>query len=123
MVICAVTRACWAVHWSHCRAAPGDDVVYPIGQACAKGGGPSTIRVEKTGDRECRLGQPCSFDITITKDGTSPFSGPVRIGDAIGVEGLGRLDGVAITSIDPPFGCSPEPATLPASCIAITLPW
>lgn len=98
--------------------APGDDVVYPIGQACAKGGGSSTIRVEKTGDRECRLGQPCSFDITITNDGTGPFSGPVRIGDAIGVEGLGRLDGVAITSIDPPFGCSPEPTTLPASCIA-----
>ncbi|MER9329661.1 hypothetical protein [Mesorhizobium sp. M0488] len=98
--------------------APGDDVVYPIGQACAKGGAPSTIRVEKTGDRECRLGQPCSFDITITNDGTSPFSGPVRIGDAIGVEGLGRLDSVAVTSIDPPFGCSPEPATLPLSCIA-----
>ncbi|MEO5759495.1 MAG: hypothetical protein ABIQ51_21860 [Mesorhizobium sp.] len=98
--------------------APGDDVVYPIGQACAKGGGTSTIRVEKTGDSECQPGQPCSFDITITNDGTSPFSGPVRIGDAIGVEGLGRLDGVAITSIDPPFGCSPEPATLPASCIA-----
>ncbi|MER8694659.1 DUF11 domain-containing protein [Mesorhizobium opportunistum] len=98
--------------------APGDDVVYPIGQACAKGGGSSTIRVEKTGDRECRLGQPCSFDITISNDGTSPFSGPVRIGDAIGVEGLGRLDGVEVTSIDPPFGCSPEPATLPLSCIA-----
>ncbi|UCI20074.1 DUF11 domain-containing protein [Mesorhizobium sp. B2-1-8] len=98
--------------------AQGDDVVYPIGQACAKGGGSSTIRVEKTGDRECRVGQPCSFDITISNDGTSPFSGPVRIGDAIGVDGLGRLDGVAITSIDPPFGCSPEPTTLPASCIA-----
>ncbi|AGB43190.1 hypothetical protein Mesau_00702 [Mesorhizobium australicum WSM2073] len=98
--------------------AQGDDVVYPIGQACAKGGGSSTIRVEKTGDRECRLGQPCSFDITITNDGTSPFSGPVRIGDAIGVDGLGRLEGVAITSIEPPFGCSPEPTTLPASCIA-----
>ncbi|WP_184872871.1 hypothetical protein [Mesorhizobium sangaii] len=98
--------------------APGDDIVYPIGQACAKGGGSSIIRVEKTGDRECKLGQPCSFEITITNDGTSPFSGPVRIGDAIGVEGLGRLDGVAITSIDPPFGCSPEPATLPLSCIA-----
>ncbi|TIW91760.1 MAG: hypothetical protein E5V59_19425, partial [Mesorhizobium sp.] len=98
--------------------APGDDIVYPIGQACAKGGGTSTIRVEKTGDRECKLGQPCSFEITITNDGTTPFSGPVRIGDAIGVEGLGRLEGVEITSIDPPFGCSPEPATLPASCIA-----
>ncbi|MER8843424.1 hypothetical protein [Mesorhizobium australicum] len=98
--------------------AQGDDVVYPIGQACAKGGGSSTIRVEKTGDRECRLSQPCSFDITMTNDGTSPFSGPVRIGDAIGVDGLGRLEGVAITSIEPPFGCSPEPTTLPASCIA-----
>ncbi|RWP75410.1 MAG: hypothetical protein EOR11_32650 [Mesorhizobium sp.] len=98
--------------------APGDDVVYPFGQACAKGGGSSTIRVEKTGDRECKLGQPCSFEITIANDGTTPFSGPVRIGDAIGVEGLGRLEGVEITSIDPPFGCSPEPATLPLSCIA-----
>ncbi|MBM0273875.1 hypothetical protein JNZ24_10645, partial [Streptococcus suis] len=86
--------------------APGDDVVYPFGQACAKGGGASTIRVEKTGDRECRLGQPCSFEITVTNDGATAFSGPVRIGDAIGVEGLGRLEGVEITSIDPPFGCS-----------------
>ncbi|RWQ41524.1 MAG: hypothetical protein EOS21_13135 [Mesorhizobium sp.] len=98
--------------------APGDDIVYPIGRACAKGGGPATIRVEKTGDAECRVGQPCSFEITITNDGEGTFSGPVRIGDAIGVEGLGRLEGVAITSIDPPFGCAPEPATLPASCIA-----
>ncbi|MER9235549.1 DUF11 domain-containing protein [Mesorhizobium sp. M0622] len=98
--------------------APGDDIVYPIGQACAKGGAASTIRVEKTGDAECKPGQSCSFEITITNDGTSSFSGPVRIGDAIGVEGRGRLEGIAITSIDPPFGCSPEPATLPLSCIA-----
>ncbi|CCV10250.1 conserved exported hypothetical protein [Mesorhizobium sp. STM 4661] len=98
--------------------APGDDIVYPVGKACAKGGGTSAIRVEKTGDAECRPGQPCSFEITITNEGTSPFSGPVRIGDAIGLEGLGRLEGVSITSIEPPFGCSPEPATLPLSCIA-----
>ncbi|MGX5841737.1 DUF7929 domain-containing protein [Mesorhizobium sp. ArgA1] len=98
--------------------APGDDVVYPIGQACAKGGGTSTISVKKTGDAECQPGQPCSFEITITNDGQTPFSGPVRIGDAIGVDGLGRLEGVEITSIEPPFGCSPEPTTLPASCIA-----
>ncbi|TIV21115.1 MAG: hypothetical protein E5V99_29370, partial [Mesorhizobium sp.] len=98
--------------------APGDDIVYPIGQPCAKGGGASTIRVEKTGDAECQPGEPCSFEITITNDGPNPFSGPVRIGDAIGVEGLGRLEDVPITSIDPPFGCSPEPTTLPASCIA-----
>ncbi|MDX8498424.1 hypothetical protein RFM99_08320 [Mesorhizobium sp. VK4C] len=98
--------------------APGDDIVYPIGQACTKGGGASTIRVEKTGDAECQPGAPCSFEITITNDGPSAFSGPVRIGDAVGLDGVGRLEGVPITSIDPPFGCSPEPTTLPASCIA-----
>ncbi|TPJ55762.1 hypothetical protein [Mesorhizobium sp. B2-6-4] len=98
--------------------AQGEDVVHPVGRACAKGGGVSSIRVEKTGDRECRPGEPCSFEITITNDGPAEFSGPVRIGDAIGVEGLGRLEGVAITSIEPAFGCSPEPAALPASCIA-----
>ena len=38
--------------------APGDDVVYPIGQACAKGGGTSTISVKKTGDAECQPGSP-----------------------------------------------------------------
>lgn len=98
--------------------APGDDVVYPFGQDCAKGGGAPTISVKKTGDAECHPGQPCSFEITITNDGQTPFSGPVRIGDAVGVDGLGRLEGVEITSIEPPFGCSPEPATLPLSCIA-----
>ena len=98
--------------------APGDDIVYPIGQACAKGGGGSTLRVEKSGDAECRPGAPCSFDITIANDGPNAFSGPVRIGDAIGIEGLGRLEGIQITSIDPPFACSPEPTTLPASCMA-----
>ena len=56
--------------------APGDDVVYPIGRACAKGGGAPTIRVEKTGDAECRIGQPCSFEITIANDGKTPS--PVR---------------------------------------------
>ncbi|PBC05282.1 DUF11 domain-containing protein [Mesorhizobium sp. WSM3860] len=98
--------------------APRDDIVYPIGQACAKGGGASTIRVEKTGDSECQPGAPCSFEITVTNDGPNAFSGPVRIGDAVGIDGIGRLEGVKITAIDPPFGCSPEPATLPASCIA-----
>ncbi|AZO26485.1 hypothetical protein ABID26_003604 [Mesorhizobium shonense] len=98
--------------------APGDDIVYPIGQAYAKGGGASTIRVEKTGDAECQPGAPCSFEITIANDGPNAFSGPVRIGDAVGLDGVGRLEGVPIASIDPPFGCSPEPTTLPASCIA-----
>ena len=96
--------------------APGDDIVYPFGEACAQGG--TTITVEKTGDAECQPGEPCTFEITITNDGPTGFSGPVRIGDAIGVEGLGRLEGVEITSIEPPFGCSPEPTTLPMSCVA-----
>ena len=82
-----------------------------------KGGG-TTLRVEKTGDQECLVGRPCTFEITITNGGTSGFSGPVRIGDAIGVEGIGRLEGVEITEIVPPLGCSPEPTTLPMSCVA-----
>jgi hypothetical protein len=96
--------------------APGDDIVYPIGEACAQGG--SSIKVEKTGDRECRVGEPCTFEITIRNDSDTAFSGPVRIGDAIGVEGLGRLEGVEIAEVVPPFGCAPEPTTLPISCVA-----
>ena len=95
--------------------APGNDIVYPFGEACDQGG--STIRVEKTGDRECRAGQPCTFEITIANDGDTGFSGPVRIGDALGVEGIGRLEGVPITEISPPFGCAEEPTTLPFSCV------
>ena len=96
--------------------APGNDIVYPFGEACDQGG--ATIRVEKTGDRECRPGQPCTFEITIANDGDTGFSGPVRIGDALGVEGIGRLEGVPITEISPSFGCAEEPTTLPFSCVA-----
>ncbi|WP_405023208.1 hypothetical protein [Mesorhizobium sp. BE184] len=100
--------------------APGDDIVYPIGKACAKGGGvrQAPIRVEKTGDAECRVGQPCSFRITIANDGDSAFSAPMRVGDAIGINGADRLEGVTVKSISPPFGCDAEPTTLPLSCIA-----
>ena len=98
--------------------APGNDIVYPFGEACAEGGSvPPPLQVEKTGDRECRLGEPCTFEITITNGSASAFSGPVRIGDAIGVGGT-RLEGVAITEVSPPFGCSPEPTALPMSCVA-----
>jgi len=96
--------------------APGDDIVYPIGEACAQGG--STIKVEKTGDQQCVVGQPCTFEITIRNEGDAPFNGTVQIGDAMEVEGFGRLEGVAISEISPPFGCNPEPATLPISCDA-----
>jgi len=96
--------------------APGNDIVYPFGEACDEGG--STIHVDKTGDRECRVGQPCTFEITISNEGDTGFSGPVRIGDALGVEGIGRLEGLPITEISPAFGCAVEPTTLPFSCVA-----
>src|SRR5690606_3959833 len=97
--------------------APGDDIVYPFGEACAQGGVSGPVSVEKTGDKECRAGEPCTFELTFTNGERTRFSGPVRIADAIGVDGFGRLAGVEITAIEPPFGCSPEPAALPISCV------
>jgi len=76
------------------------------------------LRVEKTGDAECRAGQPCSFEITIANDGDTPFSAPMRIGDAIGIDGKGRLEGVAVKEIAPPLGCAAAPSALPLSCVA-----
>lgn len=98
--------------------APGDDIVYPFGEACAKGGAASPIRVEKTGDSECQVGKPCAFQITVSNDGDAPFSAPMRFGDAIGVDGTGRLEGVPISALSPSFGCAEAPATLPLSCVA-----
>ena len=54
--------------------APGGDIVYPFGEACAQGG--TTINVEKTGDKECQVGEPCTFEITITN--TARPASPVR---------------------------------------------
>jgi hypothetical protein len=95
--------------------APEDDIVYPFGQACDKGG--TEIVVKKTGPAQCEVGKPCAFTVTITNTGDSDFSGPAQIGDALEIEGV-RAEGVAMTSIEPPFGCAPEPATLPFGCTA-----
>lgn len=79
------------------------------------------ITVEKTGEAECVLGEECTFQITITNEGTGPFSGPMNIGDAMEIEGLGGVT-VPIVSVVPPFGCTPEPTELPFMCEAtITL--
>jgi Domain of unknown function DUF11 len=107
--------------WKNCALgnygpAPGNDIVYPFGEACAEGG--TDIVVKKTGDAQCEAGQPCAFTITITNNGSSDFSGPVQIGDAVELEGIGRLEGVEIQSVAPPFGCAPEPSTLPFGCTA-----
>ena len=112
--------------WKNCARgnygpAPGNDIVYPFGEACAEGG--VDIVVKKTGDAQCTAGQPCAFTITITNNGGSNFSGPVQIGDAVEIEGIGRLEGVEIQSVEPPFGCAPEPSTLPFGCTAnISIP-
>jgi hypothetical protein len=100
--------------------APGDDIVYPFGEACAKGGAAtvSPIRVEKTGDSECEVGKPCAFQITVSNESDVSFSAPMRFGDAIGIDGIGRLDGVAIRALSPSFGCAETSATLPLSCVA-----
>jgi hypothetical protein len=96
--------------------APGNDIVYPFGQACDQGG--TDITVAKTGPAQCETGQPCAFTVTISNNGDSDFAGPVQIGDAIEIDGIGRLEGVAIQSVEPPFGCSPEPSALPFGCTA-----
>jgi hypothetical protein len=107
--------------WKNCARgnhgpAPGNDIVYRFGEACAEGG--VDIVVKKTGDALCTLGQPCAFTITITNNGSSGFSGKLQIGDGLEIQGLGRLDGVAIQSIVPPFGCANEPSALPFGCLA-----
>ncbi|MDS1135798.1 DUF7929 domain-containing protein [Nitratireductor indicus] len=95
--------------------APGDDIVYPFGESCAEGG--TRITVEKTGDAQCLLGEPCAFEVTIRNEGPSDVSSPVRIGDALTVEGFGNVP-AEIVSVEPPFGCTPEPAALPFVCEA-----
>ena len=63
-------------------------------------------------------GQPCTFEITIRDDGDSAFNGTVGSATPWKSEGLGRLDGVAISEISPPFGCATEPTSLPIACDA-----
>ncbi|VAW17044.1 hypothetical protein MNBD_ALPHA09-1908 [hydrothermal vent metagenome] len=94
--------------------APGEDGARV--EACAKGGS-SNIKVEKTGEKVCRLGEPCTFGFKFTNAAAIGFSGPVRIGDALGVDGFGAVTGATV-SVSPPLGCSPEPTTLPINCIA-----
>lgn len=76
----------------------------------------AALQVELTGDATCQVGKPCSFEIQITNPASVPFEGPVRFGDAIAAAGIGRLEDVAITSIEPPLGCRPAAAKLPLSC-------
>ncbi len=94
----------------------GGRLTEPFGEACDEGG--TDISVTKTGDAQCTVAEPCAFTVTITNNGDQDFSGPLQIGDAVELEGVGRLEVVAIQSIEPPFGCAPEPAALPFGCTA-----
>lgn len=72
--------------------------------------------VEQTGDTRCQAGKPCTFEIKITNPAPQPFEGPIRFGDAIAADGIGRLEDVSITAIEPPLDCKLEDAKLPLSC-------
>lgn len=91
----------------------------PAGNAAASAGSaagsPALLNVSQTGDATCRAGQPCTFEITIENPSATPYAGPVRLADAIGVDGIGRLASVEVTKIDPPLPC--PPGALPLSCV------
>ncbi|WP_269932688.1 EB domain-containing protein [Aminobacter sp. HY435] len=95
--------------------APAGGTVVSAGSA-AGSATPALLNIRQTGDATCRAGQPCTFEITIENPSAMPFDGPVRLADAIGVDGLGRLAGVEVTGIDPPLAC--PPGALPLSCVA-----
>lgn len=73
------------------------------------------LNVSQTGDATCRAGQPCTFEITLENRSPTPFEGPVRLADAIAVDGIGRLAGVEVKTIEPPLPC--PPGALPLSCL------
>lgn len=83
-----------------------------INQSCVEGG--VDIRVEKTGPEICRSKEDCTFEVTIRNDGETDFSGPVKIGDALGLAAEGMT--VAVTSIEPPLPCDAQPAAVPFVC-------
>ncbi len=111
--------------YQNCASARTNDVVprthgiAPIGRACADGRIPGPdLEVEKTGDARCVPGEACSFTVSVRNAGDGPFNGELRIGDAVEIDGIGRLDGAQIQSISPPLGCASEPTALPLSCVA-----
>ncbi len=83
-------------------------------KACSEGG--AEIIVKKTAPLECKPGLGCSFDITVTNAGLTPFEGEVLLADSVFVNG--QPANLAITSIAPALGCASEPAQLPFSCVS-----
>jgi hypothetical protein len=93
----------------------GGDAFVPFGEDCDTFGG--SLHVRKTGDITCDAGGSCSFQITVSNGTGAPINGPVQIVDALYVNGA--ISNAPITSVNPPFGCSPEPTALPLNCTAV----
>ncbi len=83
--------------------------------ACDDGG--TDITVTKTAPAACDPGDDCTFTVTVTNNGLSPFSANVLLTDAMFLPD-GTALGAPITAIAPDFGCVPPPAALDFSCEA-----
>ncbi len=107
----------------NCASLQGDTPGYTIvgdRQSCVELGG--DIAVKKSGDVSCRMGEQCSFQVTIANRSKGAYIGPLVLADDLSL-GKGSGQKVEIVSIDPPLGCASEPRALPFSCSAnVVLP-
>ena len=55
------------------------------------------------------------FQVTIGNASNAGFTGPVLVGDALLIGGAAQ-QGAPVT-VSPPFGCAPEPTSLPFNCV------
>ena len=83
-------------------------------EACADFG--SDIVVQKSGGSDCRIGDTCSFDLTLSNRGQGPFSGKLMLGDNLTFAAGSEMK-ADIVSIEPPLGCAVSPKSLPFSCV------
>jgi hypothetical protein len=85
-----------------------------FGEACADGG--TQLTIVKTAPAACAPGADCTFGVTITNNGSLPFSGDVVLSDSMFMGPAAALP--APITIAPPLGCVPAPAAVPFSCTA-----
>ncbi|HEY8247018.1 MAG TPA: hypothetical protein VIG38_07025 [Hyphomicrobium sp.] len=84
------------------------------GEACAEGG--THLTIVKTAPAACAPGGDCTFGVTITNNGSLPFSGDVVLSDSMFMGPAAALP--APITMPPPLGCLPAPAAVPFSCTA-----
>ncbi len=99
---------------------PNRTPIAAIGKpSCAEGGTGTAISVQKTAPASCAYGKDCAFQVTLTNDSDSSFSGTLMVGDLMSLGGV-NSNGVAITSISPRLNCDVQPTSLPFSCKVAT---